>query len=99
MRTVEIVVKGDSETARVAANRALESRKFRLSWEDQWTATAERGNKTVNALAGAEPVKPDETTSHVDLMSASGVGSLIQAMVGSSGGVGRRCRNRAGLAA
>ncbi len=29
MRTVEIVVKGDSETARVAANRALESRKFR----------------------------------------------------------------------
>lgn len=53
MRTVEIVVEGDSETARVAANRALESRKFRLSWEDQWTAIAERGNKTVNALAGA----------------------------------------------
>ena len=46
-----------------------------------------------------EPVKPDETTCHADLMSASGVGSLIQATVGSFGGRGRRCPNRAGLAA
>ena len=37
--------------------------------------------------AVAEPVKPGETTSHADLMSASGVGSLIQATVGSFGGV------------
>ena len=51
------------------------------------------------ASTRAEPVKPGETTSHADLMSASGVGSLIQAMVGSFGGWGRRCRNRAGLAA
>ena len=33
-------------------------------------------------------VKAGETTSHADLMSASGVGSLIQATVGSFGGVG-----------
>jgi hypothetical protein len=46
-----------------------------------------------------EPVKAGETTAHADLMSASGVGSLIQATVGSFGGVGGRCRNRAGLAA
>ena len=46
-----------------------------------------------------EPVKAGETTSHADLMSASGVGSLIQATVGSLGGGGRRWRNRAGLAA
>ena len=45
-----------------------------------------------------EPVKPGETTCYADLMSASGVGSLIQATVGSFGGVGRRCPNRAGLA-
>ena len=46
-----------------------------------------------------EPVKPDETTCHADLMSASAVGSLIQATVGSFGGWGRRCPNRAGLVA
>jgi transposase len=45
------------------------------------------------------PVKPDETTCHADLMSASAVGSLIQATVGSFGGWGRRCPNRAGLVA
>ena len=50
-------------------------------------------------LERAEPVKAGETTSHADLMSVSGVGSLIQATVGSFGGWGRRCRNRAGLAA
>ena len=45
-----------------------------------------------------EPVKPGETVCYADLMSASGLGSLIQAMVGSWGGWGRRCPNRAGLA-
>jgi hypothetical protein len=45
-----------------------------------------------------EPVKAGETSSYADLMSASGVGSLIQATVGSLGGRGRRCPNRAGLA-
>ncbi len=46
-----------------------------------------------------EPIKAGETTSHADLMSASGLGSLIQATVGSFGGVGRWWRNRTGLAA
>ena len=50
-------------------------------------------------LDASEHVKAGETTSHADLMSAWGVGWLIQATVGSFGGVGRRCRNRAGLAA
>lgn len=50
-------------------------------------------------LAGTEPVKVCETGSYADLMSASGVGSLIQAAVGSFGGWGGRCRKRAGLAA
>ena len=63
------------------------------------------GHVILAAIAGRterirpEPVKPDETTCHADLMSASGVGSLIQATVGSFGGRGRRCPNRAGLAA
>lgn len=46
-----------------------------------------------------EPVKPGETSSYADVMSASRLGSLIQATVGSCGGWGRRCRNLAGLAA
>ncbi len=46
-----------------------------------------------------EAVKPFETTSYADPMSATGDGSLIQATVGSFGGVGRRWWNRAGLAA
>ena len=46
-----------------------------------------------------ELVKGCETDGHADLMSASGLGSLIQATVGSLGGVGRRWRNLAGLAA
>ena len=50
-------------------------------------------------VAAAEPVKPGETTCYADLLSASGLGSLIQATVGSFGGWGRRCPNRAGLAA
>ena len=47
----------------------------------------------------AEHVKAGETVSYADLMSASGVGWLIQATVGSFGGVGRWCRNLAGFAA
>jgi len=50
-------------------------------------------------LSRPEPVKPDETFGYADLMSASRWGSLIHATVGSSGGVGGRCRNRPGLAA
>lgn len=48
----------------------------------------------------SEAVKQFETSSsHRLVMSASGVGSLIQATVGSWGGAGRRCPKRAGLAA
>jgi hypothetical protein len=54
---------------------------------------------TITFTVDAQPCKAGETTSHADLMSASGEGSLIQATVGSFGGVGRRWRNRAGLAA
>jgi hypothetical protein len=49
--------------------------------------------------AASEPVKPDETVDHSALMSASRLGSLIHAAVGSSGGAGRRWLNRAGFAA
>ena len=47
----------------------------------------------------SEPVKPAETSFYSFRMSASRVGSLIQAVVGSLGAVGGRWRKRAGLAA
>jgi hypothetical protein len=53
MNAVDIAIKGDSTAAREAAIKALEARKFRLEWHDDWTATAERGSKVLNAVAGA----------------------------------------------
>jgi len=67
---------------------------------------AERHRAEIEALSPprltgvAEAVKQFETTSsHRLVMSASGVGWLIQATVGSLGGAGRRCPKRPGLAA
>ena len=53
MRSVDIVVTGDPASAREAAVRALEARKFKLSWEHEWSGSAERGSKVLNAVAGA----------------------------------------------
>ena len=49
----DFTLQGDPAHAKVAVQQALEGRKFRLTWHDDWTATAERGNKVANALAGA----------------------------------------------
>ena len=51
-----------------------------------------------SGLAEPERVKGDETTSYADWMSASRLGSLIQATSGSFGGVGGWWRNRPGFA-
>lgn len=53
MQAVDIAIKGDAAAAREAASNALASRKFRLTWSDEWTATAERGNKIANVAFGA----------------------------------------------
>jgi hypothetical protein len=50
---VEFVLNGDPQRAKATAQQALEARKFSMSWSDDWTAVAERGNKVANALAGA----------------------------------------------
>ena len=49
----DFTLQGDPAHARVAVQQALEARKFRLTWSDDWTAVAERGNKVANAFAGA----------------------------------------------
>ena len=53
MKAVEFVLTGDPERAKATAIQALESRKFRLAWSDEWTGVAERGNKIANAIFGA----------------------------------------------
>jgi hypothetical protein len=49
----EFTLVGDPARARATVQQALETRKFRLTWHDDWTATAERGSKVANAMAGA----------------------------------------------
>jgi hypothetical protein len=50
---IDFVVTGDPARAKATAEQALLSRKFQINWFDDWTATAERGNKVANALVGA----------------------------------------------
>jgi hypothetical protein len=49
----EFTLQGDPARVRATVQQALDTRRFRLAWLDEWTATAERGNKLVNVLAGA----------------------------------------------
>src|SRR5215218_3439159 len=49
----DFTLQGDPAHARITVQQALEGRKFHLTWADDWTAVAERGNKVANAFAGA----------------------------------------------
>src|SRR5437879_4148421 len=53
MKSVEIGIRADAPASRAMASQLLEANKFRLTWHDEWTATAERGSKVGNALGGA----------------------------------------------
>ena len=50
---IDFIVTGDPVTARATAEQALVSRKFEVTWQDQWAGTAERGSKVANVLVGA----------------------------------------------
>jgi hypothetical protein len=50
---VTFTIVGDATRARATVAAALEARKFKVNWSDDWNAVAERGNKVANALAGA----------------------------------------------
>jgi len=49
----DFTLQGDPTHAKGTVQEALVARKFRVTWHDDWTATAERGNKVANAVAGA----------------------------------------------
>ncbi len=53
MEFIEFTLVGDPARAKATVAEALTTRKFRITWSDDWTATAERGNKVANVLLGA----------------------------------------------
>jgi hypothetical protein len=87
---VDFVVTGDPVAARATAEQALVARKFGVTWHDDWTATAERGSKVANVLAGAAAqyfkvgvrlmsAEPGETTVRIERQSSGWMGGAIGA--------------------
>jgi len=85
---VDFLVVGDPTAARATAEQALVSRNFRVAWSDPWTATAERGSKVANALAGAfaqyfkvgvrlTAAQPGLTTVRIERQSSGAMGGLV----------------------
>jgi hypothetical protein len=100
VKYVDFRVTGDPAMARATAERALTERKFKVSWQDEWSGTAERGNKVANVLAGALAqyfkvgVKlmsdsPEESTVRIERQSSGWTGGAI--------GASRTSRNMSNL--
>lgn len=88
MKTIDITIRCEPGDAKQAATSALESRKFRLNWKDDWSAVAERGNKVANAFAGAlaqyfkvnlslHSASPGETIVRFEQASSGAMGGII----------------------
>jgi hypothetical protein len=87
---IDFLVAGDPTAARATAEQALVARKFGVTWHDDWTATAERGSKAANLLAGAlaqyfkggvrlMSASPGETTVRIERQSSGWMGGAIGA--------------------
>ncbi len=79
---IDFFVTGDSASARAAVEDALLEQQFHLTWQDDWTATAERGSKVENYLLGGM-VKYLKIG--VRIMSAQDGQSVVQLEAESSG--------------
>jgi hypothetical protein len=86
----DFLVVGDPVRARATIEEALVARKFRVAWSDDWTASAERGSKLANAIAGAlaqyfkvgvrlMSAEPGETTVRIERQSSGWMGGAIGA--------------------
>ena len=53
LKYIDFRVTGDPAMARATVERALTERGFKISWTDDWSGVAERGNKVANVLVGA----------------------------------------------
>jgi hypothetical protein len=87
---VDFLVTGDPVAACATVEEALVARKYKMTWQDGWTATAERGSKVANALAGAAAqyfkvgvrlmsARPGETTVRIERLSSGWMGGAIGA--------------------
>jgi hypothetical protein len=87
---IDFLVTGDPVAARVTAEQALVARKYVLTWQDDWTATAEVGSKTASILVGAfsqymkvgvrlMSAGPGETTVRIERQSSGWTGGAIGA--------------------
>ena len=85
---VDFIVTGDPAIAKATAEQALTSRKFRITWSDDWTATAERGSKVGTFLVGTfaqyfkigvqlRALQPGETVIRVESQSSGMAGGAI----------------------
>ena len=87
---IDFVVSGDPQTARATVERALGDRKFRITWQDDWSGVAERGSKFANFMVGAfaqyfkvgvqlMSAGPGETTVRIERQSSGMMGGAIGA--------------------
>jgi hypothetical protein len=81
---------GDPKRTKATVVQALEARKFRLTWSDDWTGIAERGSRVANVLAGAvaqyfkvgiqiRSAAADQTVVALDQLSSGWAGGAIGA--------------------
>ncbi|MGD1052571.1 MAG: hypothetical protein ABR950_01960 [Candidatus Dormibacteria bacterium] len=87
-KSVDFLVAGDPAAARATAEQALIANGFKVIWLDEWTATAERGSRVGNALAGAfaqyfqvgvrlMSAQTGETTVRIERQSSGMMGGLV----------------------
>lgn len=102
IKYIDFLVTGDPVAARITAEKALEARKFEVTWHDEWTATAERGSKTAYMFVGTfaqyfkvgvrlMSAQAGETTVRIERQSSGVMGGAI--------GVARTNKNLASLRA
>ena len=102
IKYIDFLVTGDPTSARATAEQALVARKFEVAWQDEWTATAERGSKTANIMLGAlaqyfkvgvhlMSPQPGETVVRIERQSSGWAGGAI--------GANRTSKNLASLRA
>jgi hypothetical protein len=89
-RQIDFLVTGEAASARATAEQALVARKFKVTWNDDWSATAVRGSKFANVMAGAlaqyfkvgvrlVSAGPGETTVCIERQSSGWTGGAIGA--------------------
>lgn len=61
MEAFEIVITGDPKAAKSQAQKILADKGFQVDWQNEWSASAEKGSKAKNVLLGgfAQHMKVD----------------------------------------